>query len=128
MTTNRIFRVLILASLLLVLAACGGGASSDGGGDAAGGDAAEGGGGEAAAVTIADLKFSPADIEVAAGGSVSWTNEDDAPHTVTFDDDAVADSEELNKGDEFSATFDSAGSYSYVCAIHPDMKGTVTVQ
>ena len=130
MTTNRMFRVLILATLLASLVACGGGASSDGGGDAAdGGDAAasDSGGAESAAVAIADLKYAPADIEVGAGGSVTWTNDDDAPHTVTFDDDAVTSSEELNKGDEFSATFDTAGSYSYVCAIHPDMKGTVTV-
>ena len=128
MTTNRMFRVLILATLLASLVACGGGASSDG--EAAAGDdaaAPEGGGAESATVTIADLAYAPADVEVAAGGSVTWTNDEDVPHTVTFDDDAVAGSEELNQGDEFSATFETAGSYSYVCAIHPDMKGTVTV-
>lgn len=129
MTTNRMFRVLILATLLTSLVACGGGASSegevaDGGGEAA---ATDGGGPDSAAVTIVDLAYEPAEIEVGPGGSVTWTNEDDAPHTVTFDDDALTDSEELNKGDEFSATFDAAGSYSYICAIHPDMKATVTV-
>lgn len=128
MSIFQIFRVLAITTLLLALAACGG--SSEGGGDAAadaGGDAA-GGDGAAAAVTIADLAYSPAEIEVASGGTVTWTNDDEAPHTVTFDDDSVASSEEMNTGDEFSATFDAAGSYSYVCAIHPDMKGTVTVQ
>ena len=125
MTTNRTFRVLILATLLATLVACGG-ASSEG--EAGGGDAAaDNGGADAVAVTMADLAYTPADAEVGAGGTVTWTNKDDAPHTVTFDDDAVADSEELNKGDEFSATFDTAGSYSYICAIHPDMKGAVTV-
>lgn len=124
MTTNPIIRVLAIALLLVALAGCGGGAS-DGGDDAAA--SGDGGGAKASAVTIADLAYSPADIDVAAGGSVTWTNDDDAPHTVTFDDDAVTSSEELAKGDEFSATFAEAGSYSYVCAIHPDMKGTVTV-
>ena len=122
MTTNPIIRVLAIALLLVTLAGCGG---SDGGDSAASSD--DGGGAEASAVTIADLAYSPADIEVAAGGTVTWTNNDDAPHTVTFDDEAVTSSEEMAKGDEFSATFDEAGSFSYVCAIHPDMKGTVTV-
>lgn len=129
MTTNRTFRVLILASLLLTLVACGGGPASEGESAEGGGEAAasEGGGSDPASVTMADLAYSPAEVEIGAGGSVTWTNEEDAPHTVTFDDDTVADSEELNNGDEFSTTFDTAGTYSYICAIHPDMKGTVTV-
>ena len=127
MTTFRFCRVLSVLALVLLLVGCGGGGESteDGGGDAA---AASSDSAEAGSVTIADLKYSPADLEVSAGSTVTWTNDDDAPHTVTFDDDAVSDSEELAKGDEFSATFDEAGEFSYVCAIHPDMKATVTVQ
>lgn len=128
MTTNRMFRVLILATLLATLVACGGGASSEGEVAEGGGEAgAPDSGGGSAAVTIVDLAYEPAALEVSAGGSVTWTNEDDAPHTVTFDDDAVPDSEELNNGDEFTATFDAAGTYSYICAIHPEMKGAVNV-
>ena len=67
-------------------------------------------------------------MKVAAGSTVTWTNDDDAPHTVTFDGDAVEDSGELAKGDTFEATFDEPGSYSYVCAIHPKMTATVTVE
>ena len=79
-------------------------------------------------MTIDDLKYAPADATVAAGSEVTWTNNDEAPHTVTFDGDAVKSSGELKTGDTFSTTFADAGTYSYLCAIHPDMKGKVTVQ
>ena len=124
MTTSPTFRAIALLSLaVLALTGCGGSgedtASSEAGGDAAA---------ESGAVTIADLKFAPGDVSVAAGSEVTWTNDDSAPHTVTFDDDAAESSEELKPGDTFSTTFDEAGSYSYTCAIHPDMTGKVTVQ
>lgn len=125
MTSFKIFRVLSVPVLVLALAACGGGSGDStaaGGGGGATSEAAD------TAVTIADLQYSPADVEVAAGGSVTWTNNDDAPHTVSFDDEALTDSGELAKGDDFSTTFDEAGDFAYICAIHPDMKGTVTVQ
>ena len=121
MTTLRIFRVLVPLALCMTLIGCGG--ASQTAGTEASGEAAG-----SATVAIADLAYSPADVEVAAGDTVTWTNDDDAPHTVTFDDDALTDSGELSKGDTYEVTFDTAGSYSYVCAIHPDMKATVTVQ
>ena len=122
MTKSRIFPVLAALSMILALAACG-----SSGGDSA---AASGGGDTSAApaaVTIDDLAYSPADLQVAAGTEVTWTNDDDAPHTVTFDDDAVSSSDEMATGDTFSATFDKPGTYAYLCAIHPDMKAKVTV-
>lgn len=123
MTTSRIFRVLAALTMVLALAACG--SSGDGSAAASGGD------GETsaapAAVTIDNLEYSPADLEVAAGTEVTWTNDDKAPHTVTFDHDAVSSSDEMATGDTFSATFDEAGTYDYICAIHPDMKAKVTV-
>lgn len=79
-------------------------------------------GGESSAgssVQIKDLAYSPSNLEVAAGSTVTWTNSDGASHTVTFDGDAVEDSDQLKKGDAFEATFDEAGSYSYVCAFTP---------
>ena len=111
------------ALLLLLAAACGGGGGADNTANAA-----DSGGGGSETVAISGQKFQPAELSVSAGSSVTWNNADDAPHTVTFDDDAVESSDELAKGDTFSATFADAGSYSYVCAIHPEMKGSVTVQ
>lgn len=122
MTTSRIFRVLAALTLVLALAACGG----SGGGSAAASDSGEAAA-EAAAVAIDDLAYTPADLSVSAGTEVTWTNDDDAPHTVTFDDGAAESSGELTTGDTYSVTFGEAGTYRYICAIHPDMKATVAV-
>lgn len=123
MTTTAPFRVLAVLAFSLALAACGGSS----GGSAASSEAA-GATSQSATVTIDDLTYMPADVTVVAGSQVTWSNDDDAPHTVTFDDDSVESSQELKTGDEFSTTFAEAGTYPYVCAIHPDMKATVTVQ
>ena len=117
------FRVLAALTMVLALAACG--SSGDGSAAASGGEGD--GSAAAAAVTIDNLAYSPADLEVAAGAEVTWTNDDETPHTITFDDDAVSSSDEMATGDTFSATFDQAGTYDYICAIHPDMKAKVTV-
>ena len=79
------------------------------------------------AVSIRDFAFSPTPITVAAGTTVTWTNEDSAAHTVTFDDASVPSSEVLARGATFSITFATAGTYTYYCSIHPSMRGTVTV-
>jgi LPXTG-motif cell wall-anchored protein len=76
------------------------------------------------AVTIRDFEFTPSDVTVAEGGTVTWTNSGQAPHTVTSDG---FDSGTLEAGDTYSETFDSAGTVSYRCNFHPEMTGTVTV-
>ena len=76
--------------------------------------------------TIADLTFQPSVIEVDAGASVTWTNEDSVPHTVTGRT-ADFNSGVMQNGDTFSQTFDEPGTFDYFCAIHPSMTGTVTV-
>jgi plastocyanin len=77
-----------------------------------------------ASVSIVDFAFEPATLQVAAGETVVWTNDGLAPHTVTGD---FADSGVLDPGQTFSHTFDADGAFEYVCAIHPDMIGSVTV-
>lgn len=81
---------------------------------------------EPAAVSIVDLTFEPATIEVGAGATVTWTNDEGIPHTVTAREDDF-DSGVLMNGDSFSQAFSEPGSYDYFCAIHPSMTGTVTV-
>ncbi|MEK6864271.1 MAG: cupredoxin family copper-binding protein [Nanoarchaeota archaeon] len=76
-------------------------------------------------VTISGFAFDPAEIKVNAGSSVTWINEDSAPHTIKFD---AFESEKLNSGDKYEHTFAAAGEYAYVCSIHPSMKGKVIVQ
>ena len=78
-------------------------------------------------VDISNYAFSPATLTVPAGTTVTWTNEDTAPHTVTSKSGGTLNSPTLNKGDSWSFTFTTPGSYEYFCAIHPDMVGTVIV-
>jgi plastocyanin len=82
-------------------------------------------------VTIADSSFSPSKIEVTSGTTVTWTNNDAVPHTVTStrSDDVdsatsgLFDSGTLQAGESFSYTFTKAGDYPYECTIHASMPG-----
>lgn len=81
------------------------------------------------AVDIKNYAFSPATVTVSVGDTVAWTNEDTAPHTVTVSSGPVTfASPTLQQGQTFTYTFTKAGTYSYYCAVHPDMKASVTVQ
>jgi plastocyanin len=77
-------------------------------------------------VAIADFSFSPTPVTVKVGGSVTWTNKDGTTHTVTATDKSF-DSKDLDGGATFSHTFATAGTFTYACAIHSSMKGTVVV-
>jgi YVTN family beta-propeller protein len=79
------------------------------------------------AISIANFAFAPAALAVAAGTTVTWSNDDGAPHGLAFADGAPA-TDLLLPGQRFSRTFASAGSFDYVCAVHPYMRGTVTVR
>jgi plastocyanin len=76
-------------------------------------------------VSMMDFEFDPATVTINVGDSVTWTNDGDAPHTATGDD---FDTGLVNPGDSDSVTFDTAGSFDYVCTLHPQMTGTVTVE
>lgn len=114
----------VLATLALgvLFTAC---SSDDGGDDAATED--DGGGGSGTEVAIADFAFDPGGLTVSAGDTVTWTNDDGTDHTVTADDDGF-DSGNLGGGDTFEQTFDEAGEFTYHCAIHAQMTGTITVE
>lgn len=80
-------------------------------------------------ITIEDFAFSPATISVKKGTKVSWTNKDEVKHDVTPDSgNAVFQgSELLGKGESYSWTFDTVGTYTYHCSPHPNMKASVVV-
>jgi plastocyanin len=78
-------------------------------------------------VSIANMSFSPATLTVTAGTTVTWTNNDGITHTVTSDV-AGFDSGNIIMGGKFSKVFSAAGTYSYHCTIHPEMKGTIIVK
>lgn len=83
----------------------------------------------AADVSIDNFAFTPAEIIIKAGESVTWTNRDDIPHTVT---DAAHPpgfrSQALDTDDQVSFKFDKAGTYRYFCSLHPHMQATVVVR
>ncbi len=84
--------------------------------------------GKTAVVEAADGNvFEPATITISVGDTVTWRNTDDVPHTSTSEDE-VWDSGALAAGEEFSFTFEEAGTYPYFCEFHPGMEGTVVVQ
>ena len=118
------------ATLLLLLgAACGGDDDTDSGDDSTGTttETTEEEGGGSVELTAANFAFEPSDLSAAAGDTIEFTNDDDAPHTFTSDDAGV--DEEVEPGG--STTIDLAdvepGTYDYICKIHPDMKGTLEV-
>jgi plastocyanin len=80
-----------------------------------------------AEVQIDQYAFLPQRITVKPGTTVTWTNEDDAPHTVASSA-KLFKSKALDTGDKFSFTFTTPGTYAYFCSLHPQMTGTVTVE
>ena len=79
------------------------------------------------AVTIQNFAFQPANLQVKVGTTVTWTNNDTAPHTVTFRDGSLTSSALLQKGQSYSYTFTKVGTFSYYCDVHEAMTGQVTV-
>lgn len=77
-----------------------------------------------ATVTMAGRRFSPATVTIAVGGSVTFVNDDDARHTATGDG---FDTGVLQPGSRSVRSFPRAGTFGYLCLIHPDMTGTVQV-
>jgi amicyanin len=77
-------------------------------------------------VSISNMKFVSSSITINKNITVTWTNVDAMPHTVTADDNSFT-SDELNQNDTYSHTFTTDGTFDYHCAIHTGMKGTVVV-
>jgi len=78
-------------------------------------------------VTIESFTFTPAELKVKVGDTVTVANEDSTPHTWTADDDSF-DTGELAPGATGSEVFEKAGTVSYHCEIHKNMKGTIVVE
>lgn len=77
-------------------------------------------------VTIQGFAFSPKTVSVNVGDTVTWRNEDATAHTAT--DSGKFNTGDIGPGAAKSVTFNAAGTYSYICAIHPTMTGTVVVR
>ena len=82
-------------------------------------------------VTMHHAAYQPTYLQVRVGTTVTWTNQDDVPHTVTFrhgmSGGTMMGSGMMTRGQSFSLTFRMPGTYQYSCLVHPSMVATVTV-
>jgi plastocyanin len=126
-----------LITMALGLSACGGGDDSDTVTESATESSSEssssaptpspsGVAARAEKVEIVDFAYDPDPVVVQVGGKVTWLNQDSAPHTATAEDGSF-DTGTLEEGKLKSESFKQAGTYDYICEIHPDMRGTVEV-
>lgn len=79
----------------------------------------------AASVRMVDFAFNPTALTISVGTTVTWTNNGSSVHTVTG---SGWDSGQLQPGQSFKRTFDTAGTYDYHCTNHPSMTASITVQ
>ncbi len=107
---KRVKVVLLITVVFFILASCG----------------TSGGGGSSTNVSISNFSFDPASVTIKVGQSVTWTNKDSAAHTVASDAGDWT-SQDIAQNQTFSHTFDQAGTFTYHCSIHPNMKGTIVV-
>ena len=126
--------LLACAAMAVVVAGCGGGDDSGGGSSS---DAKEtpapkaddtgevnAGGPQ---VIMKDIKFNPTSLKAKAGQTVTWTNDDSVGHDVTADGFNSGGAGNIEPGKTFTHKFAKAGTYKYVCSVHPGMEGTVKV-
>jgi plastocyanin len=76
-------------------------------------------------VAIKGFKFDPEKLEVEAGDTVVWTNEDIVPHTVTAD---KFKSKSMDKGESYSLKTKQKGDFPYICKFHPSMNAELIVR
>ncbi|HUP84421.1 MAG TPA: cupredoxin family copper-binding protein [Acidimicrobiales bacterium] len=133
MISNPMHRRIAVATFVLV--AFGAGACSDSDSKSASpstpstsesADSARPAAGAGDTVAIKDFNYQPGDLKVAKGTKVTFTNEDGFAHTVTAKDKSF-DSDKIDAKGTFEHTFDEAGAFPYLCAIHNSMTGTITV-
>lgn len=81
------------------------------------------------AITITNYSFKPGTITVSRGATVTWTNKDDDVHTIkNTDGPETFSSPALESGSRFGYTFQHAGTYHYICTVHPYMHGVIVVR
>jgi plastocyanin len=81
---------------------------------------------EDAKISIDNFTFTPPELKLKVGDTVTWTNHDDIPHTVVSA--GKFRSKTLDTDDSFAFTFTAAGDYKYFCGLHPHMTGMIKVE
>jgi plastocyanin len=80
-----------------------------------------------AEISIQSFQFVPAILTVKAGTAVTWVNHDEEPHNVVSPN-RVFRSKAIDGGEKFTTVFDKPGTYDYLCAVHPHMRGKIIVE
>ncbi len=79
-------------------------------------------------VEVGDMKYAPADATIKVGETVTWKFSDKVPHNVQgIGDKAMGLNSPIFDKGEWSYTFTQPGTYRYMCTLHPDMRGSITV-
>ncbi|MBC7543628.1 MAG: cupredoxin domain-containing protein [Candidatus Sericytochromatia bacterium] len=78
-------------------------------------------------ILISNFQFSPPSLNITAGTTVTWVNNDAARHTATADDQTF-DSGDLQPGRSYPRLFGTAGTFFYHCNFHHNEKATITVK
>jgi plastocyanin len=118
----RIFSRLLIVPVIAALAACGGGGDSTSPSNNSSTPVATN------AVTVSNDIFTPPNVVVSAGTTVTWTWAAGAlTHNVTFDDGSTSGDRAAN-GTPYTRTFATVGTFNFHCTIHPSMTGSVKVQ
>src|ERR687895_596182 len=123
--TRWLALLLACTALALVAAGCGDDDDDDGSG---GGNGGGGGGGAGTEVSEEGIAFEPAEVSLGVGDTVTWTNNDSVDHDVTADTFSSGEPGGMAPGDTFEHTFEEAGTFDYVCTVHPGMEGSVVVE
>lgn len=126
MKLKRILAVAVAGVFMLGIFSCSksSGNNGDGGQQQPPGDG--NGGSTSSTINIYNMAF-PTSTTVKKGTTVKWYNQDGYAHTVTSDDGTTFDSGNLAAGSTFSYTANTAGTFSYHCNIHSNMRGTLIV-
>lgn len=127
---NRIVTVSACAALLLIFALVAGCSTSSIGGMGTPQPTPPLPSNVANVIAIKDFVFTPSDITIKAGSTVSWVNQGSASHQVVADTSSAVQfsSKELPSGTSYSFTFSKPGTYPYHCGIHQSMVGIITVE
>jgi plastocyanin len=82
---------------------------------------------ESVTVRINGMRFEPANLTIRPGTTVTWVQDSTMPHSISGKSGSLR-SNTLNRGQQFSYTFDQTGRFDYVCGLHPSMKGSIVVE
>lgn len=135
MKFGKVIALLMMLALVLALAGCSGGTTAPTTGttpdtpaettEETTGGATDPGATSGATVVEIDFAFEPKRLEVKVGDTVTFTNEDSAPHVVSIDGTNLGNQE---RGVSVTWTAEKAGTFPYICTIHPSMTGEIVVK